>query len=139
MTTGELIQARRKEAGMTQAELGKKLGISGAGIAQWENNLRKPKKETLSRIASALYTNISYMPDEQEERLLLRLRNEPIVPDEIDGKSEIVFRGLTAFWRDAVGLYGSPTCSECGGSSAVKTRFCPHCGARMENFVAEKR
>lgn len=51
MTTGELIQSRRKEAGITQAELGEKMGISGA---------------------------------------------------------------------------------------AVKTRFCPHCGARMENFVAER-
>lgn len=127
MTMGELIQARRKEAGMTQAELGEKMGISGAAVAQWENNLRKPKKETLSRITSALNTDIPDMPDEQKERLLARLRSGRIVHTE-----------NTAFWRDAVGLYGSPTCSECGGSAAVKTRFCPHCGARMENFVAEQ-
>ena len=36
MTTGERIRQARKSAGMTQAELAHKLGISAAGIAQWE-------------------------------------------------------------------------------------------------------
>ena len=54
MTTGELIKAARKKAGMTQEELGSKLGVSGSSIAQWENDLRTPKLDTLQRIASAL-------------------------------------------------------------------------------------
>lgn len=54
MTTGELIKTARKRAGITQKELGKKLGLSYQSIAQWENNLRKPKMETLNRIAAAL-------------------------------------------------------------------------------------
>lgn len=54
MTTGELIKAARKKAGMTQEELGSKLGVSGSSIAQWENDLRNPKLDTLQRIASAL-------------------------------------------------------------------------------------
>lgn len=54
MTTGERIQAARKRAGLTQKELGARLGLSAASIAQWENNLRKPKLETLQRIADAL-------------------------------------------------------------------------------------
>ena len=57
MTTGELIKDARKKAGLTQKELGEKLGISYQTIAQWENNLRNPKQETLQRIANAL--NIS--------------------------------------------------------------------------------
>ena len=54
MTTGQLIKAARKKAGMTQEELGKKIGVSGSSMAQWENDLRNPKLDTLQRIASAL-------------------------------------------------------------------------------------
>lgn len=54
MTTGELIKAARKKAGMTQAQLAEKLGISYVGVSQWENDLRNPKLDTLQRIASAL-------------------------------------------------------------------------------------
>lgn len=54
MTTGQLIKAARKKAGVTQEELGKKIGVSGSSMAQWENDLRNPKLDTLQRIASAL-------------------------------------------------------------------------------------
>ena len=54
MTTGQLIKAARRKAGMTQEELGKKIGVSGSSIAQWENDLRNPKLDTLQRIAAAL-------------------------------------------------------------------------------------
>lgn len=54
MTTGERIRQARKNAGQTQAELAHKLGISAAGIAQWENDLRNPKIETVKKIADAL-------------------------------------------------------------------------------------
>lgn len=54
MTTGQLIKAARRKAGMTQEELGKKIGVSGSSMAQWENDLRNPKLDTLQRIASAL-------------------------------------------------------------------------------------
>jgi len=57
MTTGQLIKAARKKAGLTQKELGKKLGIAYQTLAQWENDLRKPKIETLERIAAALGVN----------------------------------------------------------------------------------
>ncbi len=54
MTTGQRIKAARKAAGMTQKELGEKLGLSFQSIAQWENDLRNPKYDTLQRIAAAL-------------------------------------------------------------------------------------
>ena len=54
MTTGERIKAARKNAGLTQEELGKRLGVSYVGISQWENNIRNPKYITLQRIANAL-------------------------------------------------------------------------------------
>lgn len=54
MTTGARIKAARKAAGMTQAELAAKLGISFQSIGQWENDLRNPKIGTLNKIAKAL-------------------------------------------------------------------------------------
>ena len=61
MTTGERIRQARKSAGMTQAELAHKLGISAAGIAQWENDLRNPKIETLRKLADALGVTPGYL------------------------------------------------------------------------------
>ena len=54
MTVGENIKNARKKAGLTQKELGQKIGLSYQSIAQWENNLRKPKPETLQKLANAL-------------------------------------------------------------------------------------
>ena len=54
MTTGQRIKAARKKAGMTQADLAKKLGISYVNISQLEKDQRSPKLETLQRIAAAL-------------------------------------------------------------------------------------
>ena len=59
MTLGETIRSARKKAGLTQAELGEMLGVSGSMIGQWENNLRKPKHETLKKVALALGVSIS--------------------------------------------------------------------------------
>lgn len=54
MTTGQRIKLARRNAGLTQKELGQKLGITYQTLAQWENDLRKPKFDTLKRIADAL-------------------------------------------------------------------------------------
>lgn len=61
MDAGKLIQNARRKAGLTQKELGKKLGVSASMIGQYENNLRNPKMETLSRIAIALNTSVEYL------------------------------------------------------------------------------
>lgn len=54
MTTGQLIKDARKNAGLTQAELAKKLGVPYQSISQWERDIRNPKSETLKKIAEAL-------------------------------------------------------------------------------------
>ena len=58
MSTGEKIKQARKAAGLTQKELGDKLGITYQQIGQYENGKRKPKLETLQRIADALDTAV---------------------------------------------------------------------------------
>ena len=59
MTIGERIKAARKKAGLTQKQLGEKMGISYQAVAQWENDLRNPKIETLRAIANALGMPVS--------------------------------------------------------------------------------
>lgn len=54
MTLGKIIQAARKKAGLTQAQLGKELKVSGSMIGQWEKDLRKPKPATIGRMTAVL-------------------------------------------------------------------------------------
>ncbi len=58
-TTGELIKAARKKAGLTQAELGAKLNITPAAISQFEKPSSNPTFETLEKISNALGCKIS--------------------------------------------------------------------------------
>lgn len=53
-TTGELIKLARKKAGLTQAELGKKLGVSSAAISQFEKVNANHTSETIRKIAEVL-------------------------------------------------------------------------------------
>lgn len=63
MTTGQRIKAARKQAGITQKALGEELGISYQTVAQWENDLRNPKQETLLKIAKALGVHLRDLAD----------------------------------------------------------------------------
>ena len=64
MTTGEMIKAARRKAGLTQAQLAEKLGIAYQTVAQWENDLRNPKLDTLQRIAAALDIPVTELIDD---------------------------------------------------------------------------
>lgn len=65
MTTGELIRKYRKEAGLTQKELGSRSGIAEPTIRKYESNRLKPKIETIRKIANALGVSaIQLNPDE---------------------------------------------------------------------------
>lgn len=57
---GANIRSERIRAGLTQAELGARIGVTGSMVSQYESNAayaRRPKWKTLERIAEAL--NIS--------------------------------------------------------------------------------
>lgn len=59
MTTGERIRAIRKKKGLSQKDLGEMLGVSGTMVGQYETGQRKPRLDTLQRIAVAL--NVDWM------------------------------------------------------------------------------
>jgi len=67
MTTGHLIKEARKNAGITQEVLGKRLGVSASFIAQYETGKRKPKYDTIRRIAAALGIEWTELVPEEEQ------------------------------------------------------------------------
>ena len=51
---GDLIVEKRKERGLTQAELGAMIGISGKAVSKWERGLSKPCEEHWNRLIALL-------------------------------------------------------------------------------------
>ena len=60
MDAGERIKQARKNAGLSQKELGQKLDMSPVMISQYETGKRIPKLATLQKIADALNLSISH-------------------------------------------------------------------------------
>ena len=57
MTFGERLKAIREQKGLSQRELGERLGVRQQTIAQYEKAVDLPKMKTIEKIAKAL--NIS--------------------------------------------------------------------------------
>lgn len=57
MTVGDKIKKIRLVRGMTQKELGEKVGLTDVRIRQYELNNRTPKEEMLRKIAEVLEVN----------------------------------------------------------------------------------
>ncbi len=71
MTIGEIIQTKRKKAGLTQKQLAEKVGVAAITIQQYERNVREPKFEMLVKISEArscspqeFWQNADYMTGE---------------------------------------------------------------------------
>ena len=79
---GDLIVEKRKERGLTQAELGSMLGISGKAVSKWERGLSKPCEEHLERLVALLGLLVESTEVAEEKRsapkttFLSTVRNE---------------------------------------------------------------
>lgn len=60
---GNRIRKIRTEKGITQAELGEMVGLSADRIQKYENGARKPKKDMLKNIATALKVSTRALAD----------------------------------------------------------------------------
>ena len=74
----ELVREARKKAGLTQAELGKRLGMSQAAIAKLERPGANPTVETLDRVLRAanqrLRISSSPYPEGVDDTLIIEDR-----------------------------------------------------------------
>lgn len=76
-TIGQLIRQERKKQGLTMAQLGEKMGISGSLVGRYERGEENPKIKTIERFANALglslselISDVNYLSCEDNERWL---------------------------------------------------------------------
>lgn len=69
MSFGECIKRRRRELGLTQREVGERLGVTDVMIRIYEADQRHPKMSTAKRFAEALDMDFSYLVGASPEAL----------------------------------------------------------------------
>lgn len=58
---GERIRIARKDAGLSQADLARRIGVSQPAIATWESGVHDPRRLALARLADALATPVEWL------------------------------------------------------------------------------
>lgn len=61
MNIGEIIQKLRKEKGLTQEQLAKEVGLSKSAIIKYENNVREPNFEAITKLENYFKVSINYL------------------------------------------------------------------------------
>lgn len=82
MNIGERIVIARTNAGLTQAELAKRMDIPYQTIGHWERNMSSPKFSSLERLADALGINVETLICGQAAEGTEDTVKENPVPDE---------------------------------------------------------
>ncbi len=77
MSIGKNIAVLRKEHGLTQAELGERLGVSNQAISKWEQEMNLPDVMMLPKIAKLFGVSVDrlYQEDtsDKEKKRVLRI------------------------------------------------------------------
>lgn len=99
MNTGEIIKQLRLRRGMSQEELGKKIGVQKAAINKYEKGLVvNLKRETIAKLADALDTTPTILMGWDENGLNQDFSGvEPMIPVPIEQST----RGMTPEERQA--------------------------------------
>jgi len=63
MTIGGTIRYLRKQVGLTQEQLARKVGLQAITIRKYEAGQRKPKSSQIEKLASALNVNVHVLKD----------------------------------------------------------------------------
>lgn len=67
MAFGENLKIAREQRGLTQKQLGEKIGVTGVAIMRYEQNVRVPKPQKLFELAKSLNVNeawlMGYLPN----------------------------------------------------------------------------
>ncbi len=62
-TIGERIRLARKRAGLNQAALAERLGVTQPAVANWESGVHDPRRVVLAKLADALGTSLDWLAD----------------------------------------------------------------------------
>lgn len=101
MTIGEHIMLLRKQKGLSQSTLGKKIGTSGDIIGRYERNIMVPSIDVIIKIADVLEISIDYLVGKTnltlDKNTLKRLEDISTLSDE---NKNFVFRMIDMALRD---------------------------------------
>lgn len=61
------IKELREASGLSQAALGRQVGVERQQVAAWENERNKPAEDTMLAVAKALATSVSYLYGETDD------------------------------------------------------------------------
>ena len=78
------IKKARLDAGLTQLEVAKKLGVAQAQYARWENGGRNPKDETVEKLADIFETSFDILKgrDDGLEEIVSLLRSYKLTDEQ---------------------------------------------------------
>ena len=68
-TFGDRVAAAREMAGMSQAELARRLGVRLSTLRKWENDISEPRANRLSMMAGLLNVSMMWLINGQGEGL----------------------------------------------------------------------
>jgi len=80
-TFGDRLAGAREAAGMTQAQLARRLGVKKATVIGWENDMSEPRANKLSMMAGMLNVSIMWLLTGEGEGAG--------VPDLVEGDAEL--------------------------------------------------
>ena len=104
---GNYIAARRKELGMTQANLAEKIHVTDKAVSRWERGIGLPDIDNLEALAKALDVSlVSLMQGKACEEKHISIREaEELVTDTIKMSKE-TSKIQKGFWGSILGVFG---------------------------------
>ena len=79
MSLGENIRKYRKNIGLTQVELAKKMGVIQSNVHRWENNLVTPSLDTIKKLAKILNISVDGLLFSAQDKKKLRITDKELL------------------------------------------------------------
>ena len=97
-TIGERFRQVRKELHLTQVEMGKLIGISGAGVGKIETNVSQPTEAAIKLICSTYHVHYLWLT-EGKEPMMEEETAEEMIERVMAGHSEFAISVMKAFTK----------------------------------------
>lgn len=91
------LKELRLKAGISQAELGKQLGVTGQTVLNWESNIFEPKIEYLIKLADYFNVTIDYLVE--------RPKKQSKAQEVCNELNKITYKELLKFIKDKLEQY----------------------------------
>lgn len=105
-TLGERLKDLRKEKGYTLEQVAEKLNTTKVTISRYENNLREPKRETISQFAKLFNVSTDYLHGHTNNKFTLTKE------DKMDIKNSLEKLKSELSTHETILFDGEPMCRE---------------------------